>query len=209
MKFIQLIKKVNNTELGKGGTHETYVLVPQDADVSDLFVELDKKYAFIDKMTGKIHELRLTSGREKRIVGLGPFYREHDVSAGDEVLFEKRFSLNGSEQYFITVNRFLDTVVLQKKRDAFAVLTPERLNSILDKELEDNLGKKVEVKFCGEFKLRGDSPDTTKLYDIFLEERRINAQYANNDMMEIFVKEDKVTIRCFRPWKKYYMEVSE
>ena len=84
MKSVQVIKKVNNTELGKAATHETYVLVPQELNVSDLFEELEKKYKFVDKVTNKTYELRLTSGREKRIVGLGPFYRDHDVFAGDE-----------------------------------------------------------------------------------------------------------------------------
>ena len=51
MKCIQLIKQVNNTELGKGGTHETYILVPQEVDVSE-FIEQpfkisDEKLKFI------------------------------------------------------------------------------------------------------------------------------------------------------------------
>ena len=37
MKIVQMIKKLNNTELGKGGTHDTYVLVPNDLDISDVF----------------------------------------------------------------------------------------------------------------------------------------------------------------------------
>ena len=46
MKSIQLIKQVNNTELGKGGTHETYILIPQDLNVSDLFEENNVKLPF-------------------------------------------------------------------------------------------------------------------------------------------------------------------
>ena len=53
MKSVQVIKKVNNTELGKGATHETYVLVPQELNVSDLFEELETKYKFIDKVYSK------------------------------------------------------------------------------------------------------------------------------------------------------------
>lgn len=29
MKIIQFIKTLNNTELGKGTTHETYILIPK------------------------------------------------------------------------------------------------------------------------------------------------------------------------------------
>ena len=46
LKSIQLIKQVNNTELGKGGTHETYILIPQDLNVSDLFEENNVKYRY-------------------------------------------------------------------------------------------------------------------------------------------------------------------
>lgn len=31
MKVVQVIKKLNNTELGKGGTHDSYVLVPNES----------------------------------------------------------------------------------------------------------------------------------------------------------------------------------
>lgn len=35
VKVVQVIKKLNNTELGKGGTHDTYVLIPQNHEMSD------------------------------------------------------------------------------------------------------------------------------------------------------------------------------
>ena len=106
MKSIQLIKQVNNTELGKGGTHETYILIPQDLDVSDLFLETDKEYAFTDKDSGKVYVIRLTSAREKRIVGMGPYYTANNVVAGDQVLLEKRVFENGKIDYFIENEQF-------------------------------------------------------------------------------------------------------
>ena len=205
MKNIQIIKKVNNTELGKGGTHETYVLVPQELDVSDIFDTLEKKYNFVDKETGKIHAIRLTSGREKRIVGLGPFYKEHDVFAGDEMSFEKRI-WGDSCDYLISVNKFDDVIVLQKKKNAFAVLTPERLDHILDKTFYDISGKAIRISFVGEFKKREDSPESTKLYDVFLDGKNISSNYSNNDMLEVVADGEMIAIRCFKPWKKYVVE---
>ena len=209
MKSVQVIKKVNNTELGKGATHETYVLVPQELNVSDLFEELETKYKFIDKGTNKPYELRLTSGREKRIVGLGPFYRDHDVFAGDEMLFEKRIKTSGENEYFVSVNKFHNIVVFQKKKNAFAVLTPERLGPLLNKELEDFLGKKFQISLLGEFKMREDSPELTKLYDVLLDGKSLAGNYSNNQMFEIVSNDIGVEMRSFRPWKKYVIEVKE
>ena len=174
MKSVQVIKKVNNTELGKAATHETYVLVPQELNVSDLFEKLEKKYKFVDKGTNRTYELRLTSGREKRIVGLGPVYRDHDVFAGDEMLFEKRIRTSGENEYFVSVNKFHNIVVFQKKKNAFAVLTPERLEPLLNKEFEDLCGRKIQISLLGEFKMREDSPELTKLYDVLLNGKSCN-----------------------------------
>ena len=46
MKIVQLIKKLNNTELGKGGTHDYYVLVPAELDISDIFPAPDVPVRF-------------------------------------------------------------------------------------------------------------------------------------------------------------------
>lgn len=209
MKSVQVIKKVNNTELGKAATHETYVLVPQELNVSDLFEELEKKYKFVDKCTNKTYDLRLTSGREKRIVGLGPFYRDHDVFAGDEMLFEKRIKTSGENEYFVSVNKFHNIVVFQKKKNAFAVLTPERLEPLLNKGLEDFLGKKFQISLLGEFKMREDSPELTKLYDVLLDGKSLAGNYSNNQMFEIVSNDIGVEMRSFRPWKKYVIEVKD
>ena len=36
-KIYQYIHRPNNTELGKGNTHETYLLISKDVDLSHLF----------------------------------------------------------------------------------------------------------------------------------------------------------------------------
>ena len=54
LKVVQVIKKLNNTELGKGGTHDTYVLIPQNLDISDLFPIVNEQISFINKENGEI-----------------------------------------------------------------------------------------------------------------------------------------------------------
>lgn len=53
MRIIQIIKELNNTELGKSGTHETYIHVPQDLDVNDIFTKNDEVENFVYKKMGK------------------------------------------------------------------------------------------------------------------------------------------------------------
>ena len=185
------------------------MLVPQELNVSDLFEELEKKYKFVDKVTNKTYELRLTSGREKRIVGLGPFYRDHNVFSGDEMLFEKRVKTSGDIEYFVSVNKFNSIVVFQKKKNAFAVLTPERLDSLVNKEFRDLYGRTIQISLLGEFKMREDSPDLTKLYDVLLDDKSIARKYSNNQMFEIVSDGNRIEMRPFRPWKKYVIEVND
>ena len=71
MKIVQLIKQLNNTELGKGGTHDTYVLVPNELDITPIFEQPDVVYEFTDPLSSEKVKVRNTVGREKRIVGLG------------------------------------------------------------------------------------------------------------------------------------------
>ena len=102
MKVIQLVKQLNNTELGKGGTHDTYVLIPNELDISDIFQQINQPIEFIDAITKEKVTVRNTVGREKRIVGLGQYYRSKDLSAGDEIVFERRENHGKSEYYVYT-----------------------------------------------------------------------------------------------------------
>ena len=57
MKITQVIKKLNNTELGKARTNDTYVLIPKNLDISDLFPAVNKQIGFINKENGEIINL--------------------------------------------------------------------------------------------------------------------------------------------------------
>ena len=79
MKIVQIVKKLNNTELGKGGMNDTYMLIPNDLSITDIFGELNVSIEFTDKYTGEKVGIRSTKGREKRIVGLGQYYRNKNL----------------------------------------------------------------------------------------------------------------------------------
>lgn len=209
MKSIQLIKQVNNTELGKGGTHETYILIPQDLNVSDLFLETDKEYTFIDKVSGKGYVIRLTSAREKRIVGMGPYYRDNDVMAGDQILLEKRMYDNGETAYFISLSKAEDIVYFQKVKNFFEALTSEGVPNLLGKTHVTSAEETVAIEFHGEIQKRKDSPVMTKVYTIKINDNDIQSGYQDRDMIGIYVDDNVAKVIKAQPWKKYIVEVME
>lgn len=209
MKSIQLIKQVNNTELGKGGTHETYILIPQDLNVSDLFEENNVKYSFVDKDSLKEYKIRLTSGREKRIVGLGPFYSDKNLSAGDKVLLEKRILQDGRRNYYISLQRSSNTVFFQKVRSYFEAMTTENVNAVLDKDFSSDDNVSVKVEYYGEIQKRTDSPTKTKVYNILVGGNNIQSNYQDRDMIGLQYSDNKIKLIETKPWEKYVVEGKE
>lgn len=209
MKSIQLIKQVNNTELGKGGTHETYILIPQELDVSDLFLEIGKEYTFIDKASRKPYTIRLTSAREKRIVGMGPYYRDNNVMAGDQILLEKRIYKESEPDYFISLNRAEGVVYFQKVKSSFEALTAENVANLLGQTFNTANGKAVIIDYHGEIQKRKDSPIMTKVYNILIDNNNIQGDYQDRDMVGISVNGNEIKIIGAQPWKKYVVEVQE
>lgn len=209
MKSIQLIKQVNNTELGKSGTHETYILIPQDLNISDMFEENNVKYSFVDKNTLKEYKIRLTLGREKRIVGLGPFYSDKKLSAGDKVLLEKRIISNEKTYYYISVQKASDTVFFQKVQNYFEALTTENVAAVLDKEFFNDDNAPIRVEYYGEIKKRADSPTKTKVYSIYEGEHNIQSDYRDRDIIGLRYSDKKLKLTETEPWEKYIIEVKQ
>lgn len=211
MKITQIIKKVNNTEIGAATTHETYVLVTQNMIVEDVFEELDKQYAFVCKQNGNIYKIRMTSGRENRIVGLGPFYADVKIEAGDEVLFEKIEQTGLEPKYYISVKKYDNNIVLIKKGAAFEILTPNRLKLLPSTSfiMHNEEKKTFKIVFEEKKKKRSDSPEETDFYSVQVGDSDINSEYKNNDLLEVVISGDNVRIRKFRPWKKYVFVTEE
>ena len=82
----QYLHRPNTTELGLGNTHETYLLVGKDFDLSSIFtpgVEVN----VIDSRSGKSYALKATSGSEFRINQMAAIYNDYQVAPGDEIAF--------------------------------------------------------------------------------------------------------------------------
>ena len=212
MRVVQIIKKLNNTELGKSGTHEFYVQVPQNLEISDLFPETDTIQNFIYKKTGKIYHIRCTIGREKRIVGLGDFYRDNDVCAGDEVVLERHISEDEST-YFIDLNKRKDILMLQRCRKGFELLNAERKNLITHDVTVYSNGKwgDIRLEFLGSEKKRDDSPTATDIYDLRVDGISVVNNFSGKEMVEIQVdtNSEKAYVNRICAWKRFLFEMEE
>jgi len=205
MLSVLLTKKLNNTEIGRGGTHETYIYIPQNLDVSDLFDELNKKISFYCPQNKKYYEFRLTQGREKRIVGLGPIYSDFDVYAGDEICLERRCAT--TNEFIVHIRTNANVIVLQRRKQGFEVLNEDRLQLLTESSflLEGDKRKSFSLSFKEAVKKRADSRDETNIFDILVNGELATANYVKMDLIELSVVGDRVEIKSFYGWKKTQM----
>lgn len=206
MKIIQMMKQLNNTELGKGGTHDTYVLVPNELNISQIFDQPDHNYEFIDISSGDRIRARNTIGREKRIVGLGQYYRNQNLSAGDSIVFEKR--IDGTNiRYRIWTIKLQKAIVFQKMKNGFEILTPDRLNAA--QKWGELLTEQLNISFLEAIKKRNDSPDTTDIYKITIAGKSIGDSFSAKENGIIEMSGEKVVVRRFYGWKTITVEEDE
>lgn len=204
MKIIQFIKQLNNTELGKGNTHDTYILIPKSMEMNDIFEEVNKDFEFTDKQDNKYKvKLKLTKGREIRIVGLGPYYRMKELNAGDTILLEKRIQ-NTQHELFIDVKKE-SWVVFQKYGEWFESLTPDYMDNILEKKLSYK-GENFTVLFKEKKQKRTDSPNQTEFYDITIGNDSIGAKYKTKDIIGIKISDDQISIKKVKECQKFTYE---
>ena len=214
MRVVQYIKRVNNTELGKGNTHETYILVIESVDVSELFPSPNVDTEFIFKQDcKKKYILRLTNNRETRINGLGKFYSEKSLNAGDEVLLEVVKNNKGENRY-IDFNKHHKRVILQKVgRYGFSVLTPNYQNLITaqTKVVTPTGEKDLEIKHVKDHKKRTDSPNSTPIYDVLVGDTSLtkDRNIKDKEMIQLDVQDNRAMISIVNTSEKYTFEINE
>jgi len=206
LKSEQFSKSLNNTELGKSGTHDTYILVPKDVSIKGIFPETNTFYDFKDQSTGETVSIRNTEGREKRIVGLGPYYTKNDLNAGDEIILEKRDN-KGTVKRLISYYKKHHSIVIQKYPSGFEILTPHRTKLIENAHTTD--GKTVILKFKERKKKRSDSPEETLFYDLLIDDLSIADRYSTKEILEIEILNGIAQINKFCAWKKTEIETED
>ena len=216
MKIQQFIKKLNNTELGKGNTHEYYVLVPSNLDIEVIFDEQNRNPLFFDKVSNKNRQnlAQLTVGRESRIKGLGPYYRENDLCAGDEIVFERR-DYEGRTEFYVDLNVKQNIITFQKNSKGFEVLNLDRLTSKIKdnkyyiKAYYKNKLCDVLIEFKEAFKKRADSPVTTDFYDIIVDSNSILSEFKGNEYLELEEMPNQTNLKKVVVWQNYEFQLQE
>lgn len=213
VKVVQVVKKLNNTELGKGNTHEYYIYVPQFMEVNDIFFAKDRILPFVYKGNGKKYDIRYiyTRSNEKRIVGLGDFYREIGASAGDEIMIEMQ-EWKGDLKYFLDFNSFSNVILAKKYKKGFEILNEDRVSLIQPNQTVNYLGEHagVSVIKISEERKRKDSPALTNIFDVVVGGKSIVDQIGANDVLEITVLDgNHVLINKSNQCSKYVFEVGD
>ena len=167
----QYCHRPNVTELGQGNTHETYMLINADVDLSSIFpsgtdVEVE------DTKTKKKYSLKSAQGREFRVNQMGAIYRDYDVVPGDEI-FITSIEKNGKNKIYATVNKH-HRVVLIVSNNGVEVNNEDRLagykiDANRNYSININKGEQtstLSIKFKESKKKRADSPTTTDFFDV-------------------------------------------
>ena len=206
MKIQQFIKSLNNTEIGKGGTHECYVLVSKKAEnIENIFDTPNHNPIFMNLKNGGILEgVHITSGREFRINGLGDFYRNNNVNAGDEIVFDLQDD-GIKTAFFINLNTKENTIVFQKNSRGFEVLNSERLDLLMsENRYRDEvcyLGSSgfFKIEYKESAKKRSDSPNETDFYSITFNDQDILDNIKSNEYLEL----SNSILRKVVVWQEY------
>lgn len=167
-KLIQYTHRPNMTELGMGNTHETYMLINTNTDLSGIFppsIEVKVR----DAVSGKHYSLKSSDGREFRVNQMGDLYRDYNVHPGDEIVITKIENENTSD-LCVNVIQY-QRVVLLVNSNGTEIVNIDRLNSynlgngIYQINVSDR-GKQniLKISFRESRKKRSDSPNTTDFY---------------------------------------------
>lgn len=176
LTITQYIHRPNMTELGWASTHETYMLVPTDIDISDIFppkIEVE----VTDTNSAKKYVLKSAVGREFRVNQMGEIYRDYNVCPGDEIVITK-IEKDNSYDIFLTVNT-RNCVVFHVTNNGSEIANIDRLKGLskdntLDlKVLSEDEEAELEISYIGSSKKRTDSPIETDFYNVELNGQKL------------------------------------
>lgn len=200
MKIRTFTKRLNATELGKGATNDTYVAIPNEADLSTMFIN-NVAMTIKDRKSGHIYappasNIKYTQtgqNNQERISGLGEYFRHKLANVGDEIIFERQEDKNGNVQYYINLEH-RDVIVLQKgKNYAEIIRSGTLLQHVVDRNYRMEVfyrGKRsiLDIVFVETSKKKKTSPASTDFYDLIIGGRSILSDFVYQDYIEINIK---------------------
>lgn len=183
MQLRQYIHQLNNSELGKTGTHETYVSVPRGMAGKLEFIPggaFQVKY----KQNSCFYTLSFKKCKngELRLTGLGEIYRLSGANAGDLFLFN--VTDNCFEVDFV---HRTNLIVFGAQGDMFECRNEDRISTILDRELQCYFGgmkTSISIMFNKKMKPRSDSKREVNVYEIRVNGSRFST--SRNQSMNLY-----------------------
>lgn len=173
VKITQYTHRPNSTELGLGNTHECYMLVATDIDMSGIFPP-GESVSIYDALTRKEYVLKSSNYREFRINQMGDIYRDYNIIPGDEIVISQIEKDNVCDLCF-TVKKYHRVVLLVKKGLA-EIINIDRLKAFEqgDKKYDVNVYDKgkndiLNISFDGAKAKRADSPNMTDFYHVSID----------------------------------------
>ena len=200
MKIRTFTKRLNATELGKGATNDTYVAIPNEADLSTMFAN-NVAMTIEDRSSGQIYapptsNIKYTQtgqNNQERISGLGEYFRNNKTNVGDEIVFEREEDTNGNIKYYVNlIHR--DVIVFQKGKKYAEIIRSGTLPQyIIDNNYRMEVsyhGRKcmLDIIFIEASKKKKTSPTTTDFYDMAIDGSSILSDFSYQDYIEVDIK---------------------
>jgi type II restriction-modification system restriction subunit len=198
LRITQYSHYPNTTELGQGNTHETYLLIPREVDLSEMF-PMGIEVKILDNSTKKTYTLKSAIGREFRVNQMGDIYRDYNVMPGDEIVFTMISSSQGTNIYLQV--KCYTRVVFCVSEKGCEISNISRLNNFksgdayrLQIKHSDGL-KNVRIALSGSQKKRSDSPTETDFYEVSVDEKPLSKGQYLLDLGQ------ENTLRSYTKWK--------
>ncbi|MBU3217446.1 hypothetical protein LL033_05100 [Clostridium estertheticum] len=173
MEVYELIKMLNNTEIGGTNTKDSYVyLQPQYQDFF-MLTEYNTNITFKDIETLQDIVLRPTTGREKRLTKLGPYIRLKSLESGDKIIL-KKYVINSQVKFLIDYIKNDSYFVLEnnKKNNCYIPWNQKEFFLYYNIELQNEFtnliidGEDIKITNIGSISKRDDSPTKYKVVEL-------------------------------------------
>ena len=202
-KIIQYIHRPTLTELGWGNTHDRYLVVDSDKDLSNIF-PLGVDISLLDSISNKVYKVySKMENNEFRLKRLGDIVDDYHMEPGDEIVIT-HYELSDSVLDFLTVNECGRILLNPGRRnngkiEDFEIVNIERLPGFSEDKsysyaCEYN-GSKNEllISFSDSRKKRTDSPSETKFYTV-----KLGGEYLKYDSRNYYyltIRNDLVVLK--------------
>jgi hypothetical protein len=160
-----------------GNTHETYMLISTDTNLSTIFPNgVDVKVR--DVVSGKNYFLKASFGREFRVNQMGELYRDYNVYPGDEIIITK-IEKESSSDICVNIKQYSRVVLIVTSKGTELIninrLEPYAIaQNVYEVKLFDRGNyNTLRISYKEALYKRNDSPTPTVFYDATINGERI------------------------------------